>query len=549
MDVRALLEAPPETLVPVGWIREHLLPAPDPVLVRYRLALEVASLYWAGVIRGELPPPLAPAGRIAHGDGNDHHEAHPPMPNAWREKFGTKGVSRVTLFTRPGESPFIYIEWWRNGKRVTRRLECGGFPVDDVSVARALARETVQKLEDRAKEEFWMSMASKPDLVPESVKRMLGIPSARPGTERAPTLQSGIEIAAQAMESATVGDVFDRWLAVQDADLKAKGISAKQWKAALGHTTLLASVTSGDLLEKVRQTSAARGWSDKTRWNKIQHLSMAMKYARDHLNLKAPDPDSLPFSKPELPDTEDVTYSSEDFDILLRTALDIAETEGSGYPGASCDSSTALTPSQAILVAGALSICGTFGRRIDQTRKMTTAKIEKVKMLGKIRGLEFQFPRETEKGARFKDAKFTVATINEKQHPLQYRAVEILLGTRGVQTSGLLFPSVPWGKSIQDKLSRRSVTQDTLRTYLRKLERTSGVEEVEDRAFHGLKRLAATRCETEKELELLVLTSNTSIDTLKNYHKKLGTFSNEITRQAQEESLRRAIEAEAEHDE
>ena len=110
MDVRTLLDAPPETLVPVGWVREHILPEPDPVLVQYRLALQVASSYWAGVILGELPPPLARAGRIPHGERNDHREARRQMSKAWREKFGTKGVSRVTLFTRPGESPYIYIE-------------------------------------------------------------------------------------------------------------------------------------------------------------------------------------------------------------------------------------------------------------------------------------------------------------------------------------------------------------------------------------------------------------------------------------------------------
>ena len=545
MDVRTLLDAPPETLVPVGWVREHILPEPDPVLVQYRLALQVASSYWAGVILGELPPPLARAGRIPHGERNDHREARRQMSKAWREKFGTKGVSRVTLFTRPGESPYIYIEWWRDGKRIARRLECDGVPVSDVSVARSVARETVEKLEDKVKEEFWMKMASKPDLIPDSVKEMLGAPATSRRSEFARGGGPGTEAAARVTNSGTVEDMFDRWMAVQEADMKAKTISVKQWKEALGCTTILSSLKPADLDDAVKKTTEKHKWAEKTRFNKIRHLRMALTYARNRMLLECPDPEELDCPKPNHPDTEALTYSDQDYDQLLSTALRIANSELPLGPETGSDGSEILTPSQALLVAGALSVCGTFGRRINQTRTMTTSGVKRVTLLKEIPGFEFQFPRATEKCARFQDAKYTVATLNATQHPLQYQAVERLLATPGVQTSGLLFPSVPYGKSIMDCLSPTFVGQDTLREYLRKLERVSGVEHVEGRAYHGLKRLAATRCKTMKELKTLSLTSNTALKTLEGYHKRLGTFSNVATRLAQEEALKKSLEEEA----
>lgn len=64
MNVVKLLSAPEESLVPVGWVRKHLVPEPDPSVVQLRVAIEVASEYWVGVMLGKLDLPLARAGRL-----------------------------------------------------------------------------------------------------------------------------------------------------------------------------------------------------------------------------------------------------------------------------------------------------------------------------------------------------------------------------------------------------------------------------------------------------------------------------------------------------
>ena len=158
-----------------------------------------------------------------------------------------------------------------------------------------------------------------------------------------------------------------------------------------------------------------------------------------------------------------------------------------------------------------------------------------------VEALEFRFPWSTEKAKEFKDAKHTIVRLNEVEHTLQFRIVNLLLQTRGVQESGLLFPSMPVGGTLGDKARSVSISQTSMRKYLRKVEDEAHVQSIPKRAYHGLKRLAVTRCESEEEMELIRRLSNTSREMVMSYHKRLGTFENQSTLKAQEESLRERL--------
>ena len=546
LELAKLLSLPPETLIPVKWVREHLIPEPNPLLVQLGVAIEVASSYWAGVIEGEFPLPLSRPGRIKHDAQNINHAPVQDMARRkWTEKFGDKGRSRVTIFNRPKVSPFIYIEWWKDGRRLTRRLTVNGAPVPDEEEARRVAREvaraTVDKLEEKAKRDFWMSIAARPGDIPEAARELLSEFVSLPPSP--PQVGSpGVEVAASVLRSGTVEALFDRWLESQKKDKKTKRIAARQWKEALGPSTVLKTLTPDVVNRKALALSRSKGWADKTLANRVRHLQMALEYARSYLEWEGPNPKRIEVPELELPDTEHLTYSATEYDAILQTALEVARSGPSANGHEDVDSDAYPTACEALRVGAAVAITATFARRIEQTLSLTTTQVTKTKLLGNVDALEFSFPRPTEKAKRFKDAKNTVATLNRVQHPLEYRIVESLLTCRGVETSGLLFPSVPHGSSLSDKLPPVRVTQDTMREYLLKVEAAAAVPSVPKRAYHGLKRFSATQCETPDDLQHLAKLSNTSESTLLRYHKKLGTFVNRNTRRSEEERLRAELE-------
>ena len=549
MDLTTLLSAPAETLVPVGWIRQYLLPEPDPALVQLEVALEVASEYWAGVIRGQFRPPLARAGRLAHGESNGNHEhPHQMSRKPWRESFGQKGVSRVTIYNRPKASPFISIEWWENGRRRGRRLEVNGRPIPDGKpgrdVARRIARDTVDKLEGKAVADLCISLAGRPEAIPEEARRLLADLVSMPPVPPSP-YSVGVAAAAATLNSGTVEELFDRWLEAQRNDRRLKAIAARQWKEALGGTTVLKTLTPAAVNERVRKLEKERQWSPKTTKNRVQHLRMALGFARSKLEWEAPNPDSVDVPEVGIPDTEELTYSPEEYDAILTTGYTVAEEGPTAIVAGDVDPELHPTAAQALLVVAAFAIAGTLARRLDQVLELRTAEVRETTLIG-VEAFEFDFPRGTEKASAFKDSKKTVATINRVEHPLQYRILATLLRTRGVKTSGLLFPSVPNGKSLSDKLKSVRVDQDTMREYLRKLEPLAEVSSIPRRAFHGLKRFSATQCETMEELEHLAKVSNTDLESLLVYHKRLGTFINRDTRASEERKLKAALKRNAE---
>ena len=531
MDITAILQSPPETLVPVGWVRDHLLPEPNPELVRFLLSIEVAGAYWAGVIRGEIAAPLAGAGRLAHGEFKEHQQPSRNMPK-WREKYGEKGRSRVTVFTRPDESPYVYIEWWSDGKRKVRRLDIQGVPVTNPRVARLVALVAVNRLEASYTEDFWKAMPSLPEISAD-VSRILGIPEDRDRPVAPAASQPGTA-------SGTVGELFSRWYSMQEANLKKKSIARRHWEEAFDSETVVAGLRPADVNETIKLVAKKKEWSVKTIANYASILVMAFTYARDQLQWKGPAPDLIKVPKVKIPDTGALTYEESEYQDLLDVVLRVItrmKTE-------QLDRIERRNVDTCLLAGGALSICGTIARRVEQVISTEVGSVERRKLVvedNEINVLEFRFPLTSEKAERFQDADFTVAWISDLEHPKEYMILTALLDTKAVQESGLLFPSLPRIRSLDDSLPSASIAQNTIRRYLRQVETEAGVPSIKNRGFHGLKRLAATRCKTEEELELVALVSNTSMTMLERYHKKLGTFKNDHTRRTQLNSIRRQM--------
>lgn len=123
MDISKILEAPADTLVPVGWVRKHFLPEPSPELLRYRLAVATAATWFAAVARGDLPATLwrrGPAARQGIVKATETPDAE--MAPSFSKSIGERGA-RVRVFQRPG-SRFLYLEWWEEDRRIQKAIKC-----------------------------------------------------------------------------------------------------------------------------------------------------------------------------------------------------------------------------------------------------------------------------------------------------------------------------------------------------------------------------------------------------------------------------------------
>ena len=464
------------------------------------------------------------------------------MSTPQREKFGQKGVSRVTVYRRPRkESPFVYMEWWPNGKRVARRMEVEGVPVQDWEVARQLARRIVRRLEEQAARSVWEAVSGNsalPSFMTEGISEVLA---------KGPVLASA-QVNSQMMAvgisstSGTMETLFERWLQAQEANIRMKGIAKRIWVETFGAKTIVGTLAPADVNEKVKEVAEEREWVTKTIVNRVAHLRMAIAFAQDQLEWKAPNPKQINIPETEDPDTMTLTYTDSEYNRLIDKALEILCTAETNETRHRQTDRQTLSYSEVLLVAAALAIIGIAARRIGQTVRMTLDRVSHTTRLQNVRALEFRFPRTTEKAKRHQDANWTLATVNELQHRREYQILMRLLNTPGVTSSGQLFPDISQGKSLLSKLGAGHISPAKMRKYLTKLETLAGVKSVDRRAFHGLKRYAVTRCKTEEELNLLSRVSNTSCPTLRRYHKKLGTFENRETRRAEDESLQRAIE-------
>ena len=532
VNLKEILAMPDEVLVPIGWVREHLSQPVDPEVVAYQLQITVAGAYWAGVMRGEYhPPPLAkrgPSSQLLPQVGSPAPQL--AMPKRWSEKLGTKGVSRVRIFSRPRVSPYIFMEWYTDGTRKTKRLTFNGSPLladsDEMRrIARDIARACVKQLEDDYKWTVFRSMAHSVEGIHPEARALLGLgrgtePLPKPNDRR---LDPGIRDAAKATGSGTVGELLDRWASREKRDVRHKRTSVRNLKAAIGEDRLLSTLVPNEIDTAIDKMGRDRGWASSTKVRHQNHIRAALRFAKNKLAWQIPDWERVDVDKREDGDTAHLAYTLVEYEALIRTAL----REGD------------------LRLAALIGICGRFGRRIDQTLSLTLADCRRTVMGDEVPAIEFTFSIEGEKAKAFKDTPYTVAALNSVEHPYAYQAVDRLLQTKGVQTSGLLFPSLQFRLSLNDELSAVQLRYDTALKHFHALEERADVPVVANRGFHGLKRFAATYAENEEELRLIALLSNTDFEMLwKRYHKKRGEFVARATRRAQEESLARKVDRE-----
>ena len=327
LDLKKILAMPDEALVPIGWVREYLTQPVDSEVVAYRLQITVSGAYWAGVIRGEYhPPPLARRGPTSHSVPQSvSPEPQPAMPQRWSEKFGTKGVSRVRIFSRPTVSPFIWMEWYTDGTRRTKRLTFEGSPLlaasDEMrTIARDIARACVRELEEDYKVSFFRSMARSAEGIRPEARALLGLnagaePLPKPGEGRG---DPGTRDAATATGSGTVGDLLDRWLSREKRDLRHKRCSVKNLKAGLGADRVLSTLVPDDIDGAIDLLGRRRGWASSTRVRHQSHMRAALKFAKTKLEWNVPDWDRIEVEKRADGDTDHLTYTILEYGPLPR---------------------------------------------------------------------------------------------------------------------------------------------------------------------------------------------------------------------------------------
>ena len=222
------------------------------------------------------------------------------MPKRWSEKFGTKGISHVRLFSRPHASPFVWMEWYTDGARKTKRLTFEGSPLladsDEMrTIARDIARSCVRELEEDYKQAFFRSMARSAEGIRPEARALLGLnagaePLPNPGERRG---DPGTCDAATATGSGTVADLLDRWLKREKRDLRQKGISVRNLKAAIGREIVLSTLVPDDIKDAIDVMARKRGWASSTRVRHQSHMRAALKYGENKLEWTVPDWDQI----------------------------------------------------------------------------------------------------------------------------------------------------------------------------------------------------------------------------------------------------------------
>ena len=382
------------------------------------------------------------------------------MSELWRQTVGIKGLNRITVYERVPDGPIQVLWYDKFGMHRETLTNVEGVPLFDKPAATELAEDMAAR--QREKREA-------------PLRALLNVPDRH-----------------------TVGELFarifrdqaDGWSKKRKRDQRRY---RKFWETALGLNTEITTLLPADVANAVKAENKARvkandprparrPWELKTQNHYLNAAVAAWNYAARQLKWITPAQNLEAVKRHQVDeDNTEIAYETAEVHSLLPTLEEID-------PRA--------------WVCGELAYIG--GRRITAIRTLpSTCYRTESRIMPDAGAVEFgvvTFPAKTDK-ARKKGEVYLVGPPK--------RAIEALLATPAVQTSGHLFPKGELGSIEPPPLP---ITEKVLRRWLRQAEKECGVAQVEERSYHAFKRAFAT--DAEGSLEGASAQSGTTRETL-----------------------------------
>ena len=364
------------------------------------------------------------------------------MSELWRYTVGIKGLNRVSVYERVPDGPLQVLWYDKFGMHRETLKNMAGVPVYD----RARAVKIAERMAAAQREQRESAVG----------RDLLGLP------ERHTVRELFARLHTDSRE-----EWSDKWASDQARH-------RKFWERALGGGTDITEVKPAAITNAVRSEVKARSknrkqktWAPKTQNHYLLAAIEAWAYAERQLKWITPAHNLEAVKLNRLDeDNSELAYESDEARALLA-ALEHIDLRG--------------------WVCGELAYFG--GRRLEAIRTLpSTCYRTEDRILPETGVLEFgvvRFPAKTDKAKR----RGEVYLLGDAK-----RAIEMLLARPAVQASGNLCPQ---GNLDNVAPRQRPMTQRTLRRMLRTAEEQCGIEHVERRAYHGLKRIFATDVDFE----------------------------------------------------
>lgn len=257
----------------------------------------------------------------------------------------------------------------------------------------------------------------------------------------------------------------------------------RRWLHWLGENTALQDITD-DLVERKARTAARReGWSLTTQGRHLRYIVDAFAWAARR---KWIDPGQA-LTAVEIPkeEGESKPYTSEEWRRLREACREVD-----------------------LRLWGIVEVAYATVSRVGAVRTLEASAYEIEEYQGRTVGV-IQFPGKTDKARRTGRVPLTTRARE---------AVELLLQTPAVKATGYLFPI---GDLNDDTPGRGPMHGKYLTTLLHEAEKLAGVEHIEGRAFHGIKRRAVTDwARKTRDMALVSKVSRTNRPTLETTYEQ-----------------------------
>jgi len=374
----------------------------------------------------------------------------------WRFIAGERGVNRIRVYERRPGGP-ISVEWYdRDGRHQKTLTKLTGIPL---LASDPGDRELAKELAER------MAAAQRKKREEQRLHVLTGIPAPRTPGESLDEYE----------------EAHPDWSPGHSRDQR---VNKQYWLERIGADRVLTSISPALVAQTVANDAARseKGFSKRTQAKRLRYMKDAFTFARKKLKWITEQDDLSALDTPN-PRGESKPYTLEEVRAIL------AATERVDYR-----------------CSAAAYIAAVSGRRIDAIRTLDASAYTVEQHGGEDVGV-IQFPGDTDK-ARRTGRVYLVGRAKA--------AVERLLNTPAVKTTGLMFPSGDLNRLHPPKVR---VGQTLLREWLREAEKLAGVESVPGRAYHGFKRRYATEA-LRLNPQAASKQSGTNLDTLREIYEQ-----------------------------
>ena len=509
-----LFSLPDESSVPMSYVRDQIL---GPLEEQsYELAeIHATATYWAGVIMGYFPLPLATGGVPYHRPDTKNPQPTKEM-DLKRFKAGQRGLNRVTAYQRP-DSPYWYIEWFEDGQRRALNMRhYHGAPVESAEIAKAVAHNVAAQIKsERVMAMFEEVVRNRPEMAAAPFLRetqRMSAPGPMPGLEHAehpanPNSAKGPlpEGIAEPGRDKTYGDLADAYLKAKQNELRESSLRAyrtgyNSFAEVIPYDTPLHLITREKAADAMKYLSEGR--KKATKGKRVNLDDSTMKTRSTHFKTLFTWANGAGWT------TRDFLFdmSAHKSDHVHR------EVKGRCYTDEEFQALLEIAPEKDWIIAFFFWWSWDSGQRIV------------CQTLLEGHWMEFRTREDGTEvclitvpaGADKNKEEYTAILKTPEAVALAHRAAE-----ECEANGGPLFP-VTASDSWTERRTKDENLANRLRKRLRKVEKAAGVESVHRRSFHGSKSQFATRYFRAGELAYAARVSNTDEATLMKWYARLN---------------------------